>query len=894
MSREPETTHRLTPGSRLGPYEIVAAIGSGGMGEVYRARDTRLEREVAIKLLAGEFRSNEELRERLAREARAVARLSHPHICALYDVGREEDRDFLVLELLTGQTLAERLQDGPLPLDQTLRFGIQIADALAAAHANGIVHRDLKPANVMLTASGVKLLDFGIAKAFASDGAAGRITEPGLTSTGVVLGTVPYMAPEQIEGKRPDPRTDLFALGALLHEMVTGRPAFSAPTRSALIAAVLAAEPPSLVSLRPGVPAALDRLVHDCLTKDPAARWQSARDAELLLRSLAEEQRQGGIAHAPDSQPGTVTPATRRAVLQSKVAWTIAALAVILATRSNLRPASERLPAPPVFRFSIAPPDGGSFAYSPEADFLSVSPDGSQIAFVARDSAGARRVWLRPLSAAAARPVAGTEGAQSVFWSPDGRAMAFFTATRLARLDLPDGAPVTLASFSSSTGQSGTWGRQGDILYGAVQGEAIYRVPSAGGPPGAVLSRDSAAGEISLQWPVYLPDGEHFLYHSKGAGTDRLMMASAGEKPVSIMPVESLVQYSEPGMIAFVRDGTLLGQAFDWKAGRVSGEPFAIADGVRYFLSTGVASFATSANGVLVFQTGRDLQRLAWFDRSGRELGPAGSPASHLTFAISPDGTRLLADRENPQTGTWDVWMTDLVRGTENPITTARLTEVFGRWLPDQASVIYSVAAGTSPNLVRRDLASGIETPLLKTGTFQQAEDVSRDGRTLIFSQRATSGTFDLWTVPLRGDGPAVPFVESPFEEEQATFSSDGRFVAFVSTETGRSELYVTPFPGPGEKVRVSTGGVRAARWPRGSREIVYLSFDRRVMAVPVRTEPDLAIGPQTTLFSIGADDDWMNFDVTADGQRFLASIPVVIADKGPITVISGWTLNRR
>jgi hypothetical protein len=453
---------------------------------------------------------------------------------------------------------------------------------------------------------------------------------------------------------------------------------------------------------------------------------------------------------------------------------------------------------------------------------------------------------------------------------------------------------VTLASFNSSTGQSGTWGRKGDILYGAVQGEAIYRVASAGGPPAVVLSRDSAAGEISLQWPVFLPDGEHFLYHSKGAGTDRLMMASPGGKPVSIMVVESLVQYSEPGMIVFVRDGTLLGQAFDWKAGRVSGEPFAIADGVRYFLSTGVASFAASANGVIVFQTGRDLQRLAWFDRSGRELGPAGSPASYLTFAISPDGRRLLADRENPKTGTWDVWMTDLLRGTENPLTTARLTEAFGRWMPDQASVIYSVAAGASPNLVRRDLASGIETPLLKPGAFQEAQSVSRDGRTLLFAQRSVAGTFDLWTMPLQDEGPPVPFIESPFEEELATFSPDDRFIAFESNETERSELYVTAFPGPGEKVRVSTGGVRSARWARDSHEIVYLSLDRRVIAVPVRTEPGLAIGPQTTLFSIGADVDWKNFDVTADGQRFLASIPVVIANKGPITVISGWTLNRR
>jgi Tol biopolymer transport system component len=860
------------------------------MGEVYRARDTRLEREVAIKLLAGHLQSNEKLRERMAREARAVAGLSHPHICALYDVGRQGERDFLVMELLTGRTLADRLRDGPPPLGQALRFGMEIADALAAAHATGIVHRDLKPANVMLTPSGVKLLDFGIAKAFDSVGATAPASEPGLTSTGVVLGTVPYMAPEQIEGKPPDARTDIFAFGALLYEMATGRPAFSAPTQAALIAKVLTAEPLPMASIRPGIPAALDRLVRACLAKDPAARWQSARDAELLLRSMAEEDRHGGAANAQE----TGTAAKGWAAIQSKVAWVIAALAVILAVWANFRPANGRLTVPSAFTFSIAPPEGGSFAYSPEADFLSVSPDGSQIAFVARDSAGTRRVWLRPLSAAAARPMAGTAGAQSVFWSPDGRAMAFFTTTRLARLDLPDGAPVTVTSFSSGSGRSGTWGRRGDILYAAVQGGAIQRVLAAGGTPTTILSRDSAAGEERLLWPAFLPDGEHFLYLSRGPGGDRLMMASPDGRPVAIMPVESLVQYSEPGRIAFVRDGTLLGQAFDWKAARVSGEPFAIADGVRYFLSTGVADFATSANGVIVFQTGRDLQRLAWFDRSGRELGPAGSPASYLTFAISPDGQRLLADRASPKTGTLDVWMTDLVRGTENPVTTARFTEAFGRWLPDQASVIYSVAAGTSPNLVRRDLASGVETPLLKPGTFQQAEDVSRDGKTLLFLQRSSSGTFDLWSLPLEGDGRPVPFIESPFEEDQASFSADGRFVAFVSNETGRVELYVTPFPGPGEKIQVSTGGVRAARWARDSNELVYLSSDRRVVAVPVRMAPGLVLGTLTTLFSLDADVEWKSFDVTPDGQRFLAAIPVVVADKGPITVVSGWTLNPR
>jgi Tol biopolymer transport system component len=883
----------LPPGSRLGPYITIAPIGAGGMGEVYRSRDTRLEREVAIKLLSGDLRSNEELRERLAREARAIARLSHPHICAVYDVGREGERDYLVMELLAGQTLAERLREGPLPLDQFLQFGVQIASALAAAHAAGIVHRDLKPANVMLTGSGVKLLDFGIAKAFAGDGPDGASQEPGLTRTGLVVGTLAYMAPEQIEGMPADPRTDVFALGAVLYEMATGNAAFTAPTQAALVAKVLTTDPPSIASMRPGIPASLDRLVRACLTKDPSVRWQSARDVELLLRPMAAGDGGVEVSNASAMTVGAASRATRPA-LRLTVAYAVAALAVLVAAWSTLRPADGPGLTPGSVRFSIAPPDGGSFAYRPESGFLSVSPDGSQIAFVARDSTGESLIWIHPLSAGTAHAVAGTRGAESVFWSPDGRSLGFFTANQLLRIDLPGGAPVTLDRFSSSTGRSASWGRQGDILYSAVQGDAIYRIPAAGGTPVAIVSRDSAASEIFVVWPWYLPDGKHFLYVSKRTDSDRLMMSAPGRQPVTIMPVESLVQYAEPGVIAFVRDGTLLGQSFDWKSGRLSGEPFAVADGVRYFLSTGTAAFAASPGGVLVFQTGRDLQRLAWFDRKGSEIESVGSPASYLSFSISPDGRRLLADRGSPKTGTYDVWMTDLMRGTENPITTGRFTEVFGHWLPDQASVIYSVAAGTPPNLMRRDLASGVETPLLKPGTFQQAEDVSPDGRTLIYLQRATAGTSDLWTLPLQGDGPPVPFIQSAFEEEGAMFSADGRFVAFVSNETGRPELYVTPFPGPGEKTRISTDGVRAARWSRQSGEIIYLSVDRRVIAVPVRTEPDLALGPSTVLFTTDANVTWRNFDVSGDGQRFLAAIPIVVADKGPITVISNWTLNRR
>lgn len=866
------------PGTRLGPYEIVGALGAGGMGEVYRARDTRLGREVAIKVLGDRCHDQPEYIARFEREARAVAELSHPNIATLHDVGRDGEIEFLVFELVGGETLAARLKKGPLPIEAVCRLGAQVASALAAAHARGIVHRDLKPSNIMLTPAGVKLLDFGLARRFElgpGDAAAVDPTRE-LTVTGTILGTVPYMAPEQVEGGPIDARTDVFALGSVLWEMATGRRAFDAPTNPALMAAILGEEPPPIASVRPGAPPALDRLVRECLRKDPARRWQSSWDAALVLESLAGDP----------AAPAQAGPKRRPWLPWATVA---AAAAILLLAWQATTPSGGPPTGVESVRFTLEPPDGGGFAYYAETNFLSVSPDGRRIAYTAYDGDGVR-IWLRDLGSLAAQPLRGTEGAAGHAWSPDGRSLAFFVGGRLQRLDLPDGTPVTLAETASRSGHYLSWGADESILFSQVQGEAIYRVPAGGGTPEAVVLSDSTRGAYRVGFPKWLPDGERFLYLQRGARDDgALMLASATGAADTIMRAESLVEYAEPGVLAFVRDGVLMAQRFDLRGGRVSGNPVAVADGVRYFLSTGVAGFATSAGATLVYQAGEDRQRLAWFDRSGVETGSAGTEADYLSLAISPDGTQLLFDRADPRIGTLDVLLMDLERDVASPITASRSTEAFGTWVPGQDFVLYSISRSGPPYMVRRDLGSGTETRLLQRGGFQQPSSVSADGQTLLFSHREAGGSFDIWSIHLDGDPSPSPLVQTSGDDVGGRFSGDGRWVAFLSDESGRSELYLTPFPGPGSRIRVSPDGARVVRWSHATGELIWLAPDRRVVVARVQTDP-LRIDATATLFRLPPGMVWTNFDVSPDGQRLLALIPVSVANVQPVTVITNWT----
>ncbi len=876
----------LAAGTRLGPYEILGPLGAGGMGEVYRARDTRLERTVAVKVLPTQTIPSDEVRKRFEREAKAISQLSHPHICTLFDVGRAEDRDFLVMELLEGETLQARLSQGALPLELVLRSGVEIASALDRAHRRGIVHRDLKPGNLMLTKAGIKLLDFGLARTIvpALDSAAlsevRTTTAPtAVTAEGAVLGTLQYMAPEQLEGKPADARTDIFALGGVLFEMTTGQRAFGGTSAAAIASEILRAEAPTLTSLRRDSPPALERVVSVCLAKDPDERWQSVHDVKLQLAALS------GAAPAPSAE--AASPSSRRFL-----PWVAAAIASGVAAATLLRPPTPPAETARQIRFALPPPEGGRFTGWAEATPYALSPDGSTLAFIAADSKG-QRVFLQPLSSLHAKALEGTEGAQAPFWSPDGKSLGFFAEQNLKRLDLGSGAAVPICNVRPGAGITGTWGADGQILFASIVGNGIFRVRAAGGEPVAEREAKPEAGILRVLWPSFLPDGKRYLYLVRRPDrTYHIMLAEVGGVAREVCPSDSFAQYVAPGHLVFARAGTLLAQRFDAATGRVEGEPVAIAEPVLSFATTGWASFAASPQGVLAYASPGNRARLNWFDREGHHEA-LESTATALWVRFSPDGRRALFNRTDPRTGNLDIWSLDLARGVESRLTTDPDTETSGMLLPD-GSLVYSEPRGDSPSpqLLRRNLGTGETRELVPKGGFQEALDVTPDGRTLVFAERLGQGAWDLFQVSLSG-GPAQSILATPFTELDLRLSPDGRFAAFYSNEPGRGEVYVAPFPQLGERTRVTQQGARAPRWSRNGRELFYLTADRRLVAVPVRTGASIELGTPHTLFAMQGKYTWADYDVAADG-RFLAIVPEALTSEQPLTVVVNWMADLR
>ncbi len=682
----------LAAGSRLGPYEILSAIGAGGMGEVYRARDTRLARTVAVEVLPEHLTSNEDLRQRFEREAKTISQLSHPHICALYDVGREGNRDFLVMEYLEGETLAARLDKGALPSEQLLRYGIEIADALDKAHRQGIVHRDLKPGNVMLTKSGVKLLDFGLAKfqaAARGDALSGvsrlatqaQASQP-LTERGTVLGTFQYMAPEQLEGGEADSRSDIFAFGAVLYEMATGRKAFSGKSQASLIGSILRDDPPSVNEVAPMTPPALNRVIKTCLAKDPEDRFQTAHDVKLQLQWIAE----GG------SQAGLPAPVAARRKSRERLAWSVAAAAIVAAAllgAGYLRRAPAK--ATPI-RFEIPTPEGVSLIDAPK-----ISPDGKILAFNASDSSGRPRIWVRPLSALTAQPLAGTEGATRPFWSPDSRFLGFFAEGKLKKIEISGGPPQKICDYP--TGSDGTWSPAGVILFDGRTGDPIQRVSAEGGTPTVAVKADASRKETMVAWPEFLPDGRHFLYEAQGQKAEDHMyrIGSLDSKDTrALAPAQSLVTYAPPGHLLFVRESTLVAQPFDAKAMKTTGEPVPLAEHVGT-IATGLARFSASRNGVLAYRTGDSGSRLLWFDRDGKELSAVGDPGDYTDTMLSPAGDRLAYVTNDARGGKADIWIRDLARGASSRFTFDPAEDVEPLWSPDPIAAAISTCTRRRP-----------------------------------------------------------------------------------------------------------------------------------------------------------------------------------------------------
>jgi dipeptidyl aminopeptidase/acylaminoacyl peptidase len=860
------------------------------MGEVYRAKDPRLAREVAIKILPEEFFEGEERRQRFEREARLLAALNHPGIAAIYSFeeisssssSSSSSRHILVMELVEGETLRERMRTGGISAREALDVAVQIARGLAAAHARGIVHRDLKPENVVVAKDGrVKILDFGLAKlsplAPAGDELSSAGTRSLLTEAGAVFGTVGYMSPEQVCGEPVDGRSDIFSFGTLLYELLAGKNPFRSATPAETMTAILRHDAPPLAGVTP----ALSQIVARCLEKKPERRFHSAEDLAFALESSS------GATVAP-AIPGADARSGRHS--RGALVTVCAAGLVLGAAAALLWGRAPRATPAKAVRFTIQPPEGGNFVNALEATAFAFSPDGTQLAYVAWEPKGGRRAWVRAVSGFEGRPLAGTEEASSVFWSPDGLSLGFFAGSKLKRVDPSGGAPVSICEVAGGAGKSGTWGAGGDILYASVQGDAIYRVSASGGTPSVALKPDAATGEARVNWPWFLPDGRSFLFFSRFKGAGRVMLAEPGKPPRLVMAVASTVQYVDPGYLVFVKEGSLLAQRFDRRSRTLSGVPFSVAERVRYFMSTASGSFAASRGGSLAYQVHDDVHRLVWFDRSGRELGTVGTPGKHHDVRISGDGRPILFDRAVEDLGTYDVWSFDAGRNVETRVTSTPDSEFSPLWLPGGKGLLYSAVRGSNPRLVRRDLATGREEVVLPEGGFQIAGDISPDGKTLVYFERTAKGSFDMWELGLEGGGAPRRLIEGTPLTPSVRFSPDGRYLAFTSSEAGLPAAYVMPFPGPGEKTRVSPEGAHAVRWSRDGNELFYVTRDQSLMSTPVRTAPSLQLGAPKSLFQVkGRDGGWMAFEVSADGTRFLAITTESFADERPLNVVVNW-----
>ena len=853
------------------------------MGEVYRAADTRLGRDVAIKVLPPHIATDPQLKQRFEIEARTLAALSHPHICSIFDVGLEASTDsesvaFLVMEYLEGETLAERLARGALPLDQALRFGVQIADALDKAHRQGVVHRDLKPGNVMVTKAGVKLLDFGLAKlqpAAAAAGISGAETARPLTARGTILGTLNYMAPEQVEGAEADARADLFALGAVLYEMITGKRAFDGKSQPIVMASILEHQPPPIRSLQPITPPLLEHLVLRCLAKDPDERWQSAGDVMRELRWIADN------AVTADARSGA-RPRDRRVVWLVAVA-TVGVFAVAAALA--LRPA----PAPAVWKLDVATPP------TDQAASFAISPDGRQLAFVARDGASARTLWVRRLDRDTAQALAGTDGATFPFWSPDGRALGFFSGGRLKRIDLTGGMPQDLAP-APPLGLGATWKEDGTIVFS--QNQTLGQVNAFGGPVSPVT--EVLTGQTSQRWPHSLPDGGLLYFIQSGVPDSQgVFFVKLGATPTRVLDGAAAARFVPPDWLLVVRQGVLSAFRFDPQRGVISGDPLPIAQGVNVFQNLGV--FSVSPAGVLAYRLGnaRQTRQLTWVDRAGKVLGVVGQSNDDATPAnpeISPDSLRVAVNRVVQNNN--DIWIIDVARNVMSRFTFEPHTQGAALWSPDGLQMVF----GSSPKgLVHLHAkpATGAGAEKLLGGRAQTESplDWSPDGKLVLYAAGSLETGVDLLVLPANGGEPTA-VVQSPYDDFNGQFSPDGRWIAYQSNEGGRNDIYVVPFPATGAKSQISSNGGVAPRWRGDGRELFYLALDGRMTAVPITTDGgSVQAGTPVALFptrlASGGNIGTLaltkpQYAVARDG-RFLLNAVIDEGAAPPITVVVNW-----
>ncbi len=879
----------LASGAKLGPYEILSTLGAGGMGEVYRARDTRLERDVAIKVLPESFASDSDRLRRFEQEARAASQLNHPNIVTVHDFGTHEGSPYVVQELLEGETLGERLQQAPLAPRKAVEYALEIARGLAAAHEKGIVHRDLKPENIFLTSDGrVKILDFGLAKLIAQEPEASGISEAPTaamkTRPGIVMGTVGYMSPEQVRGKPTDARTDIFSFGAILYEMVAGRRAFHRDTSAETIAAILKEEPQELATLGKTIPPALDRVVNHCLEKSPELRFQSAKDLAFALTSLS------------GSETATVIASSEKVLRRTWPLWAVVGavgVAAILGAFILLRPSqrAERM------QFAIP--------LESEAGSIAISADGRMLAFVARDEkSGEDMIYYERLGAPTASVLPGTEGASYPFWAPDDANLGFFANGKLKRIAITGGPPQVLAT--ATHGRGGSWGSKGVIIYTPEAGGPMWRVNADGANPSVLTGSIYMQIENSHRWPVFLPDGNHFVFLAAnfGTATDNkvngiyLSSLDAKEKKL-IVRASSNPGYADGYLYYMDSSKNLLAIPFNAAEGKAAGQAKVVSEQVTYQPSVFYGAFAAGGSGTVVLNASAAsvLSVLTWFDRAGKELGRVGEPGVLANPSFSPDGQSAAVDVTDLKTANVDVWIRSLGRNTSSRFTFDTAEEVAGTWSRDKQFVAYrTIAGGLSAIAVKK--ASGLQAarPVF---TCPAADDIipnswSADDKGILCSYQPGSGGSHLVVVDV-ATGKLTPFVNANASQTNGMISADGKWAAYASNESGNWEIYVTTFPGAQGKWQVSKDGGSEPRWSGDGREIFYIDPRGILTEVPVSVTETFSSGTPAPLFPIRgrapiSSTDLYTYDVSKDGKRFLVNRYVPPEHVEPLAVVLNAT----